>query len=103
MLFVFDEWLYFLRGRKFAMVKIENLARINEEDGYPAGDLVLKRVAHEILANVRIIDTVIHYKGNKFAVQFEDMDSEEYQEWGEEHEELEDLVDEVLDRLDELA
>ena len=66
----FDDGLHSMQGRKLAIVKIENLARINEEDGYPAGDLVLKRIAHEILANTRIEDSVVHYKGNKFLFIF---------------------------------
>lgn len=33
----------------------------------------------------------------------EDMDSEEYENWGQRHEELEDLADEIMDRLDELG
>ncbi|MBQ3301150.1 MAG: EAL domain-containing protein [Eggerthellaceae bacterium] len=74
----FDNGLEAMQGRKLAMVKIENLARINEEEGYPAGDLVLKRIAHEILANTDIADSVIHYAGSKFVVQFEDMDSEKF-------------------------
>ena len=32
----------------------------------------------------------------------EDMESEEYQEWGDRHEALEDLADEILDRLEAL-
>lgn len=32
----------------------------------------------------------------------EDMDSEEYEDWGDAHEELEDLVDEVIERMEEL-
>ena len=32
----------------------------------------------------------------------EDMESEEYQEWGDRHEVLEDLADEILDRLEAL-
>ena len=74
----FDEGLSSLPGRKLAMVQVENLARINKEEGYPAGDLVLKGVAHEILVHTRVEDTVVHYKGDKFAVQFEDVDSENY-------------------------
>ena len=72
----FDDGLRAMRGRKLAIVKIENLARINEEDGYPAGDVVLKRIAREIQKHTRIVDSVVHYKGNKFLVQFEDMDSD---------------------------
>ncbi|WP_455581447.1 hypothetical protein [Dysosmobacter sp.] len=33
----------------------------------------------------------------------EDMESEDYEEWGERHEELEDLADEIQDRLEELG
>lgn len=32
----------------------------------------------------------------------EDMDSEEYEDWGERHEVLEDLADEIQDLLDEM-
>ena len=32
----------------------------------------------------------------------EDMDSEEYQDWGDRHEVLEDLADEIMDRLEAL-
>ena len=32
----------------------------------------------------------------------DDMDSEEYEQWGDRHEELEDRIDEILDRLDDL-
>ena len=31
----------------------------------------------------------------------EDMDSEEYEQWGQAHEELEDQIDDILDLLDE--
>ena len=33
----------------------------------------------------------------------EDMDSEEYEEWGDRHEELEDRADDLLDRLEALG
>ncbi len=33
----------------------------------------------------------------------EDMDSEEYEDWGDRHEELEDLADDIQDRLDEMG
>ena len=33
----------------------------------------------------------------------EDMDSEEYEDWGGRHEELEDLADDIQDRLDEMG
>ena len=32
----------------------------------------------------------------------EDMESEEYQDWGGRHEDLEDLADEIMDRLEAL-
>ena len=31
----------------------------------------------------------------------EDMDSEEYEQWGDAHEELEDQIDDILDLLDD--
>jgi len=76
----FDEGLSSLRGRKLALVKVANLGRINEEAGHSTGDLVLKRVARELLKATRVVDSVIRYEGDTFAIQFEDMNTSAFHE-----------------------
>ena len=74
----FDEGLRSLTGRKLAVLKVANLEQLNVKEGYPTGDLLMKRIAHDILANTRIEDSVVHYQSDMFLVQFEDFDSESF-------------------------
>ena len=46
----------------------------------------------------------VHAQIDRLAEQEpQDMDSEEYEDWGDRHEELEDLADDLQDRLDEMG
>ena len=74
----FDEGLHATLGHKFALVRIENIDRINAEGGYPSGDLMLRRIAKEIQRSIRIVDTLIRYRSDTFAIQFEELSSETF-------------------------
>jgi diguanylate cyclase (GGDEF)-like protein len=50
------------------MCDLDNFKAVNDEYGHPAGDAVLKRVANELLAGVRTIDTVARIGGEEMAV-----------------------------------
>jgi len=50
------------------IIVIENLEAINKEHGAEIGDKVLKNIADVLNANIRKIDSVSRYEGNKFMV-----------------------------------
>jgi len=50
------------------IIVIENLKAINKEHGAEIGDKVLKKIADVLKTNIRKIDSVSRYNGNKFMV-----------------------------------
>jgi diguanylate cyclase (GGDEF)-like protein len=57
-------------GMRLALlfVDLDDFRRINDTLGHVAGDRILRRVAHRLLASVRPMDTVSRHAGNAFLV-----------------------------------
>ncbi|MFW6140594.1 MAG: diguanylate cyclase [Acidobacteriota bacterium] len=50
------------------ILAVENLNFINKKHGYSTGDRVLRNIADILKKNIRKIDSVSRYKGNKFLI-----------------------------------
>ncbi len=50
------------------MIDIDHFKRVNDAHGHPAGDLVLKAVAHALAECIRPMDTVARFGGEEFAM-----------------------------------
>jgi len=50
------------------MLDIDHFKRVNDRHGHPAGDQVLRSVAHSLTACVRPMDTVARFGGEEFAI-----------------------------------
>jgi diguanylate cyclase (GGDEF)-like protein len=57
-----------------AIVDLDEFKQVNEEQGHPAGDEVLKRVGRALRESVRTYDVVARYGGDEFAVVAIDAD-----------------------------
>lgn len=58
------------------MIDIDHFKSLNDRFGHPAGDAVLKEVAHAITDAVRSFDIVARYGGEEFAVVLPETDEE---------------------------
>ncbi len=58
------------------MIDIDNFKRVNDTYGHPAGDIVLRDVAHAILVSTRDQDFDFRYGGEEFAVILPSTDAE---------------------------
>ncbi len=54
------------------MIDIDHFKRVNDSHGHPAGDAVLRAVAHRIVDTVRQVDTVARMGGEEFLVVMPD-------------------------------
>jgi diguanylate cyclase (GGDEF)-like protein len=59
-----------------AMCDIDHFKRVNDAHGHPAGDAVLREVAHRIVAAVRASDIVARYGGEEFMLILPDSDTQ---------------------------
>lgn len=89
----FDKGVGALSGRKLALIRIENLRHLNSVAGNETGDALIKETAHELQRCVRISDSVIRYTGDTFAIQFDAMSSNAYQ----------DTINHILKALDRIT
>jgi diguanylate cyclase (GGDEF)-like protein len=66
-------------NRSFALVlgDIDNFKSLNVRQGYRYGDLVLKTIADDLLAESRPIDTVCRWSGEAFLVLMPEIDADE--------------------------
>ncbi len=56
------------RGLALIMLDIDHFKAVNDEHGHPAGDAVLRVVAHEMASLLREHDVIARYGGEEFAV-----------------------------------
>jgi diguanylate cyclase (GGDEF)-like protein len=49
-----------------AFVDVDGLKRVNDSQGHPAGDALLRRTGEALLAGVRVYDLVVRYGGDEF-------------------------------------
>ncbi len=50
------------------MIDVDDFKEINDSLGHQAGDVVLRRIAHEIKANIRKVDIAARYGGEEFSI-----------------------------------
>jgi diguanylate cyclase (GGDEF)-like protein len=65
---VLDDAIRFQRSCAFLLVAVDNLARINECYGFEIADEVIAEVAKRIRADLRGVDSLGRFSGNKFGV-----------------------------------
>jgi two-component system, cell cycle response regulator len=65
-------------GKKLSLIlcDIDHFKSVNDLHGHPAGDLVLKGVAHTLAKEARSTDVVARYGGEEFAVVMPETDAE---------------------------
>jgi diguanylate cyclase (GGDEF)-like protein len=63
-----DDAIRFQRSCAFLLVAVDNLARINECYGFEIADEVIAEVAKRIRADLRGVDSLGRFSGNKFGV-----------------------------------
>jgi diguanylate cyclase (GGDEF)-like protein len=56
---------------------IDHFKRVNDTYGHPAGDLVLKTVAHGMADELRVSDTLGRLGGEEFGILLQDIESEQ--------------------------
>jgi diguanylate cyclase (GGDEF)-like protein len=59
-------------GLVFAMIDIDHFKSVNDSYGHPAGDRVIKGLAHHLTYRLRKTDIVARYGGEEFAIIFPD-------------------------------
>ncbi|QNK02700.1 diguanylate cyclase domain-containing protein [Dyella telluris] len=59
-----------------ALLDIDGFKAVNDNHGHPAGDALLKAIAHRLAHDVRANDTVARLGGDEFALIFEDVSDE---------------------------
>lgn len=69
-------WLRNRSGFTLMMLDLDNLKRVNDSFGHPAGDAVLKTVAERFGGNVRQVDLLARYGGDEFALILSDTSDE---------------------------
>lgn len=62
------------RGFCLLMIDLDDLKRINDRLGHPAGDAVLRSVASSITATIRRVDMAARYGGDEFIVLLPETD-----------------------------
>lgn len=69
-------------GEKSALLflDIDHFKKINDTFGHPAGDVVLKAVAHELHNNLRVGDSIGRLGGEEFGILFRDTDEHSAQD-----------------------
>jgi len=68
-------FLSYQRNKKefcYAMVDVDYFKKINDTYGHPAGDHVLKKLAHFIASRIRKTDYIGRYGGEEFGIIFTD-------------------------------
>lgn len=82
---------YFMEGLKHRILRcqrygdvtallsldVNNLKKVNDSYGHPAGDLLLTRLAEILNNNVRASDMVARIGGDEFAILLDNLDSEQ--------------------------
>lgn len=65
--------------RSFALVHvdIDKLKVLNAQDGYRYGDLVIKTIAEDLLAEARPIDTVCRWAGEEYLILLPEIEADE--------------------------
>ena len=63
--------------RQLALIfmDLDGFKRINDTLGHPAGDELLQQVAHRLLLNARLYDTIARLGGDEFTIIIEDLDA----------------------------
>src|SRR5207302_4698620 len=74
---VLRDSLRFRASCGFLLVAIDNLARINEADGFDVADEVIAAIAKRIRAKMRGGDSLGRFSGNKFGIVLRDCTPED--------------------------
>ncbi len=70
----FERGLRYERPLAAIMIDLDDLKRINDRLGHPAGDTVLKQVAQGIRSQVRTVDIPTRYGGDEFLILLPEAD-----------------------------
>lgn len=81
-----DEFAASIRHRRelcLLLLDIDNFKQINDAQGHPVGDIVLRALASELMELVRAEDVVVRYGGEEFLIVARELTPEQGQEFGE--------------------
>lgn len=56
---------------------LDNFKNVNDSQGHPAGDALLRQVTERLLANLRETDTASRFGGDEFAILLQDLGAQE--------------------------